>query len=178
MGRRVRWLLAAATLAAAVVAGPAGAAVESGARVTPVAPLEAAVLAELNALRKTHGLAPLRPSPRLSASAATHSRAMAKHGFFGHESADGSPFWRRVERFYASEPYRYWWVGENLLWSRTNVDAKEVLRTWLSSPSHREVLMAPRWREVGVSGVRVDSAPGRFGGHDVVLLTADFGVRR
>jgi hypothetical protein len=40
------------------------------------------------------------------------------------------------------------------------------------------VLLNPVWRDVGVSAIRVTSAPGVFEGDDVTLVTADFGVRR
>jgi hypothetical protein len=39
-------------------------------------------------------------------------------------------------------------------------------------------LLTARWREVGLSAVHVNSAPGVYGGNAVTILTADFGVRR
>jgi uncharacterized protein YkwD len=140
--------------------------------------LERGVLAEVNALRRSRGLAPLRLSRQLSTAARTHSTAMARRGFFRHESADGSPFWQRVRRYYAAGGYGHWSVGENLLWSSPNVDARGALRMWLSSPPHRRTLLTREWREIGLSAVHVASAPGTYGGREVTILTADFGVRR
>jgi len=140
--------------------------------------LERGVLGEMNALRKRHGLRPLRLSSRLSAAANAHSLSMARNGFFAHESADGSAFWRRVERFYGSKGYPYWSVGENLLWSSPDVDPAGALKMWMDSPPHRKNLLTARWREVGLSAVHVQVAPGIFNGLEVTIVTADFGVRR
>src|SRR5918992_1246180 len=79
--------------------------------------LAAAVLAEVNALRASKGLAPLRWSQPLATAARAHSSAMASRGFFSHTSRDGTAFWKRVQRHYRSRGYSYWSVGENLLWS-------------------------------------------------------------
>jgi uncharacterized protein YkwD len=83
-----------------------------------------------------------------------------------------------VQRHYGSRGYGYWSVGENLLWSSPDVDAKGALRMWLNSPPHRKTLLTKEWREIGLGAVHVSSAPGTFGGREVTIVTADFGVRR
>ena len=161
------------------LAAPATAALTAPTRqATATAALERGVLAEVNALRRSHGLVPLRLSRQLSTAAQAHSNTMARRGFFRHESADGSPFWQRVRRFYGSDGYGRWSVGENLLWSSPNVDARGAVRMWLNSPSHRRTLLTAEWREIGLGAVHVASAPGTYGGREVTILTADFGVRR
>jgi len=139
--------------------------------------LESKVLGQLNAIRRAHGLVPLRLSHPLSSAADSHSRAMGTFGFFAHSSRDGSAFWKRVQRFYGSTGHGTWSVGENLLWSTTGLDAAEALKLWMASPAHRQNILTPRWREVGLAAVAVPSAPGVFGGRDVVIITSDFGVR-
>lgn len=139
--------------------------------------LESQVFGELNAIRRGHGLPPLRLSHPLSSAADSHSRAMGTFGFFSHSSRDGSEFWRRVKRFYGPGEYGSWSVGENLLWSTTGLDASAALKLWMASPGHRKNILTPRWREVGLSAVSVAAAPGVFGGRDVVIITSDFGVR-
>jgi uncharacterized protein YkwD len=140
--------------------------------------LERGVLGEINALRRRHGLAALRPNASLRAAADAHSTAMASRGFFTHESEDGTSFWKRVKRFYGSGGRAYWSVGENLLWSSPDVDAAGALRMWLNSPPHRKNLLTARWREVGLSAVHVDTGPGVYKNAPVTIVTADFGVRR
>ena len=102
---------------------------------------------------------------------------MGRRGYFSHASRDGSAFWRRVERFYGSAGYRYWSVGENLLWSSPDVTSASALSLWLKSPGHRANLLSSRWREVGFAAIHVPSAPGFFGGREVTIVTANFGVR-
>jgi uncharacterized protein YkwD len=139
--------------------------------------LETQVLAELNSIRKRHGLVPLRLSRPLSTAADTHSRAMGTYGFFAHDSRDGSAFWKRVQRFYGTNGYDNWSVGENLLWSSGRLSAARALELWMGSPGHRKNILTARWREIGISALTVASAPGVYGGHDVVIVTTDFGVR-
>lgn len=139
--------------------------------------LESQVLVQLNAIRRAHGLVPLRLSHPLSSAADSHSRAMGTFGFFSHSSRDGSEFWRRVQRFYRQGGYGNWSVGENLLWSTAGLDASRALKLWMASPGHRKNILTPRWREVGLAAVSVPAAPGVFGGRNVVIITSDFGVR-
>ncbi|HJV29028.1 MAG TPA: CAP domain-containing protein [Gaiellaceae bacterium] len=179
MSGGIRTLLAlVAVLAAAVAASPSGAREQAGRSLTARNGLENGVLAEINALRRQHGLAPLRLNVRLRAAADAHSAAMANRGFFAHESADGTVFWKRVARFYPQGSNRYWSVGENLLWSSPDVDPAGALRMWLGSPPHRKNLLTTRWREIGLSAVHVTAGPGVFNNAPVTVLTADFGVRR
>jgi len=139
--------------------------------------LESQVLVQLNAIRRAHGLVPLRHSRPLSSAADSHSRAMATFGFFSHSSRDGSEFWQRVKRFYGPGGQGSWSVGENLLWSTTGLSASGAVKLWMGSPDHRKNILTPRWREVGLSAVSVSAAPGVFGGRNVVIITSDFGVR-
>jgi uncharacterized protein YkwD len=147
-------------------------------RVTDLPQLEVRLLAQINDLRHAAGLAPLRASAGLAAAAREQSLSMAEHGFFGHESFGGSPFWKRVETKYRRPAAGSWRVGENLVWSTPRLSARQALSLWLQSPPHRQNLLTPGWREVGIAAVHASSAPGVYAGHNVTILTADFGVRR
>jgi uncharacterized protein YkwD len=138
--------------------------------------LENQVLVELNAIRRAHGLRALRLAPSLGAAADFHSQTMGRYGFFAHESRDGSAFHERVKRFYTPAGYGSWSVGENLLWG-THVNATGALKSWMASPGHRKNILTARWREIGVSIVAVERAPGVFGNRDVTIITTEFGVR-
>jgi uncharacterized protein YkwD len=171
-------MVLAVGLVVAIVAGAgtAQARVDGARTLSARNALEADVLVQINRLRRSHGLAPLRLSGALRRAADSHSAAMATRGFFAHESADGTAFWQRVARFY-SRRSGGWSVGENLLWSSPDVDGAGALRMWLNSPPHRKILLTPRWREVGLSAVHAASAPGVYRGLEVTVVTADFGVR-
>lgn len=137
------------------------------------------VVQELNRARAANGLRPLRAAPSLAASARRHSTQMGLRGFFAHESVDGTPFWRRIERFYANDGFSSWEVGENIFWqSPTSTAASSVVRSWLASPGHRANVLSGSWRDVGVGAVSVPSAPGVFRGAPVTIVTVDFGKRQ
>jgi uncharacterized protein YkwD len=169
--------IAAGTALAAVLLVPAASAAPGGGT-HALTRLESGVLVDINAFRRAHRLAPLKLNVRLTAAARSHTLQMAHDGYFAHDSADGSSFWRRIQAFYTSSPWRYWSVGENLLWSSPDVTPSSALKMWLASPEHRANLMNPRWREIGVAAVHEAAAPGAFKGLDVTIVTTDFGVRR
>jgi uncharacterized protein YkwD len=140
--------------------------------------MESSLLGQINAVRARHRLKPFRLSAGLTAAATQHSQSMAQKGYFSHDSANGGSFWKRIASFYGYRGYRDWSVGENLLWSSPDVSAPGALRMWMTSPEHRANLLARGWREVGLAAVHVANAPGVYGGDEVTVVTADFGVRR
>ena len=137
-----------------------------------------ALVAAINHVRARQGLATLRRSERLDEAAELHSRNMGRRGFFAHESADGSAFWKRVEQFYGSDGFGYWAVGENLIWGSPDLDIDEAIEGWMDSPAHRANMLSREWREIGLASIRLDSAPGVYGGRSVTIVTCEFGVRR
>jgi len=178
MARRAARLVTAALSVVGlwVAAAPAGA--TSQAPTTAMGALEQGVLSDVNALREQHGLGSVRFSSKLAAAARAHSVEMARRGYFSHDSANGSSFDKRIVRYYPLRGTHYWSVGETLLWSSPDVDAAGALDMWMNSPEHRKILLTGRWREIGLSAVHVAAAPGTYGGREVTIVTADFGVRR
>jgi uncharacterized protein YkwD len=158
--------------AAAPVALPAPAQ-----RQQAVAALDAGVLGRLNAIRVAHGLSPLHLNASLSAAAAFHSRELVTEGYFSHDSADGTVFWKRIERWYAPPRSGTWTVGENLLWSSPDIDASQALAAWMSSPEHRANILDASWREIGIAAVHVGRAGGVYRDRPVTIITTDFGAR-
>lgn len=100
---------------------------------------------------------------------------MVAFGFLGHTSIDGSPFWRRIERFYRPGAGA---VGETLAYQDGRLKPDDIVDRWLASPGHRRIILDGEWRDIGLGVVEAVGAPGVFGGGDVVVVTADFGVRR
>jgi uncharacterized protein YkwD len=139
--------------------------------------LESGVLQQLNAIRVQHHLVPLTLSARLTASSKQHSTEMGEDGYFEHSSDDGTAFWKRIGHWYTQVGFRYWSVGENLLWSSPDVDPSRALDMWMHSPEHRANILSPRWREIGVSAAHFAAAPGAYNGLEVTIITTDFGVR-
>jgi uncharacterized protein YkwD len=172
------WLCLALTAALVAVAFPSSAEPARGTTQAARASLESGVLTQLNAIRRLHGLVPLKLSAPLGQSAAQHTREMGDDGYFQHPSADGTAFWKRIAHWYGSSGYPYWSVGENLLWSSPNVDALGAMQLWMNSPEHRANILNPSWREIGISALHFTAAPGTYRGLEVTIITTDFGVRR
>jgi uncharacterized protein YkwD len=168
--------LARAELQSKAGAAPATAPRRSRTR-TAMAVLEEAVVARMNLVRRRHGLRPLRYSGRLRAAAVFHSRDMGRRGYFEHDSISGTPFWRRIERFYPSRGFRSWTVGENLFWASETYGAAFAVREWMQSPPHRQNILSRDWREVGIGAVYFANAGGEYRGRPVTIVTADFGAR-
>ncbi len=169
----------AITTAVALVAaaGSAAAPAAHARRTVALSALERGVLTDVNAIRRNHHLRPLTISAGLTAAARQHSSEMSQRGYFAHESADGTPFDKRVGRYFPASHYRYWSVGENLVWAAPDLSAAGALDLWMHSAPHRENLLTARWRQIGISAVHVNAGPGTFGGQPTTIITADFGVR-
>jgi uncharacterized protein YkwD len=176
MGSIPRTLAAIAAVVVAALAPAQGSARPAGSAV-PVTQLQVALLGQINGFRAAHGLRPLRISSALRSVAGAHSDQMARLGYFGHSSADGQSFSARIARVYSPRGYRSWTVGENLVWAGPDLGAAQAFRLWLNSPPHRENLMNPLWRQVGLGAVHSASAPGVYHGGPATIVTADFGAR-
>jgi uncharacterized protein YkwD len=156
-------LIFAAALLAALVTAPTA---PAGHRLNG---FERQVIAELNGARAQQGLAKLRPYGGLNRAADNHSRDMLRSDFFDHPSSDGTPFDRRVRRFARAQM-----VGETLaaLPQRTG-GAAAVVQMWLTSASHRHIVLAPAFRRIGIA-----RRWGTLGDTENAVVTADFASPR
>ena len=174
--RALHLSLALAALFATAFLAEAALATSRSAKTMPS--LNHQVIAAVNRFRVDHGLVALHESAALDSSARQHSLEMGRLGYFAHSSHDGTAFWQRIQHFYPARRHRYWSVGENLVWASPSLSAAGAMKEWVSSAPHLKNLLTARWRDVGVSAVRVANAPGYFHGMSVVIITNDFGVRR
>jgi uncharacterized protein YkwD len=118
------------------------------------------LLAAINGTRTSHGLARVRVDVRLARVARSHSADMLRGNHFSHGS-----FSSRIRTSGARGPA----FGENLAWG-TGATPQWIIGRWLASPSHRDVLLRPGFRRVGI-GIVTGTFHG-YGGATVV--TADF----
>jgi len=139
---------------------------------------EKQLAAAMNTTRKRHGLRALKLVPGLMRSADKHSLQMAVGGYFAHSSPNGASFITRVKSFYGSGGSSYFSAGENIFWTKPRVTPRGVVARWLASPEHRRVLLSSSWRVFGVGVVSSTHGAGVFRGRPVMLVTADFAVKR
>lgn len=135
-------------------------AVASGAH---AGPFSRAMLRELNRTRAAHHLPALREDRHMDGGASSHSRDMARHGYFAHGAWPG-----RVMA--AAGGARS--VGEVIGWRATGSpggEARAMVHDWLGSPEHRAVLLDGAFRRIGIG--RATSA---HAGHPIALYTVDW----
>lgn len=138
---------------------------------------EDGLLVAVNELRVGQGLRPLRIAPGLQAAAVSHSRAMLEGGFFEHSSRDGTPFHERVRQSYPSKGWSSWSVAENLLMNTVEIPVDVAMQAWLDSPPHREIMLMPAWREIGIGALHAPIAGGDWQNGPAWVVTMDFGAR-
>jgi uncharacterized protein YkwD len=131
---------------------------------------ERTVIKLINSYRARHGRARLRASGRLNRAADRHSRAMLAHDFFAHASRNGTAATTRARRSSRARS-----VGENIAFigSGQRRMPRLVVSMWIDSAKHREVLLHPSFRRIGV-GRRAGDLSGNRGN----AITADFASRR
>ncbi len=127
--------------------------------------------------RRAEGLLGLSRSRELAKAARYHALESAGAGVFSHSSPDGSPSFDRIARFYKRAGSKRWAVAETMAWARRPLSAELALSLWLRSDTHREILLSPRFREIGVAAVHADGAGGVFAGEDVTIVVVEFGRR-
>ena len=169
-------LLPAALVAALVTAAPASAGcphAKSKPTSTSIANVERATRCLINKRRKRHGLKRLDASARLDESAGKHSRDMEERNYFSHTSRDGDSVVDRVRRTGYLRGSEDWSVGENIAWQiGSRAKPKSIVKGWMSSSSHRSLILRSSFRDVGIGVAR--GAP-RGGTKDAGTYTTDFG---
>jgi uncharacterized protein YkwD len=128
---------------ACVLVGLAAPAVGSAACVASVvsAQDEAALLTQVNNVRAKVGLLKLASAPSLLDSARSHSAQMALTGKLQHQVRAGRLTWAPANSL----------AGENLA---VAPDASIAMDALLKSPKHRDNILAPGFRRIGIGAVR------------------------
>lgn len=118
-----------------------------------------------NAERAKAGDPPLNLSPTLSEAAQRKAGDMFAFNYWAHRSPSGREPWD----FFKEVGYKFSFAGENLARDFTNPQA--VVNAWMASAGHRENLLNPKYREIGVSVV-----DGTLGGVETTLVVQLFGT--
>jgi uncharacterized protein YkwD len=107
------------------------------------------MLADLNDARAKDGLPALASDPQLETVAAEHAADMIARHYFSHETPEGASPFERMKR----AGCRYGWAGENMA---INVDPESAFLALLASPGHRENILNPHYRRVGIAAIPGD----------------------
>jgi uncharacterized protein YkwD len=137
---------------------------------------QAVVLCLLNNERAKAGLIALQPDPQLTAASLAHSQDMVARQFFAHDAPGGSSPVSRMRAAGYIPASGAWQVGENIAWGSGSYGSLgSIMQAWMNSPPHRENILDPAFRDVGVgiapgvpqSGLQLSGA----------TYTTDFGKR-
>jgi hypothetical protein len=119
-----------------------------------------------NEKRIQAGLSPLELNQTLSQAAQAKGTDMLNKGYWAHVAPDGTTPWK----FFTDVGYKYRYAGENL--ARDFSDPSSAVEAWMASLSHRENLLSPKYKEIGVAVVE-----GNLAGVDTTLIVQFFGSK-
>jgi len=119
-----------------------------------------------NEKRINDGLLPLEENSTLSQAAQAKGADMLVKGYWAHVAPDGTQPWQ----FFTNFGYKYRYAGENLAKDFSN--PQSTVDAWMASPSHRENLLSPKYKEIGVAVVE-----GNLAGIDTTIIVQFFGTK-
>lgn len=126
---------------------------------------EKQVIVLINKVRADHGLHRLTANASLQRAARYHSNDELTNGYFSHDGPTGT-FGKRIDRYVhralAAENICYGTGG----WAK----ASGIVSLWMHSPEHRQIILTPALRHIGV-GVAFGTFQGQAG---TGMTTADF----
>lgn len=119
-----------------------------------------------NIQRAQNGLSTLSDNPILDQAALAKGKDMLAKGYWAHVAPDGTQPWA----FFVAANYDYRYAGENL--ARDFSDANSAVNAWMASPTHRENMLSPNYKDIGIGVVE-----GQLGGADTTIIVQFFGTR-
>lgn len=124
------------------------------------------LLNDTNAARAQNNEPALTLNAALSDAARRKAANMIEHNYWAHFAPDGTSPWS----FIKAAGYSYDYAGENLAKGFTG--SQDVVTAWMNSPSHRENLLSPKYKDIGFAVVE-----GKLQGEDTVLVVQMFGAQ-
>lgn len=118
-----------------------------------------------NEKRAQNGLSPVSLNSTLSQAAQAKGADMLNKDYWAHVAPDGTQPWK----FFIDFGYRYRYAGENLARDFTNPSS--AVDAWMASPSHKENMLNPKYKDIGVAVVE-----GNLAGVDTTIIVQFFGT--
>lgn len=126
--------------------------------------LTTGLLVRLNQERTSRGLKSLTPNQALTNAALAKASNLLSEAYFDHTTRAGNTPWDFIHR----AGYRYRSAGENLAIDFTSATA--IHAAWLASPTHRDNMLDPAFRDVGIAAIT-----GQYGTRTTTLVVEEFG---
>lgn len=118
-----------------------------------------------NEKRAENGLSALSYNTTLAQAALAKGNDMINKNYWAHVAPDGTQPWA----FFLNAGYKYKYAGENL--ARDFNDSVSTVNAWMTSPSHKENMLSPNYKEIGVALVN-----GSLTGSETTLVVQFFGT--
>lgn len=98
-----------------------------------------------NKERQKEGLPPLVTNTALENAAKLKAENMFSENYWAHFAPSGKTPWD----FILGSGYKFSFAGENL--AKNFYTPKEVVSAWMASPTHRENLLNPKYKDIGIA---------------------------
>lgn len=105
------------------------------------------IVEETNKERTNMGLEPLILNTTLSEAARLKALNMFEENYWAHFAPSGKTPWS----FILGTGYKFSYAGENL--ARNFYTSEDTVRAWMNSPTHKENMINPRYKDIGVAVV-------------------------
>lgn len=119
-----------------------------------------------NQERSKERLALLSRNVILDQAAEMKAKDMFARQYFAHDSPDGEGIGSLVSQL----DYRFILIGENLAMGNFR-DEQELVQGWMNSPGHRQNILHPSYREIGLAAQK-----GSFEGKESWMIVQVFGL--
>src|SRR4051794_8867920 len=137
--------------------------------------LNDAILCLVNGERTDAGLPALAANAQLSQAADGMCQRMVAEHFFSHETPDGKTVVDRVQPTGYIPSSDAWVVGENLGWGSGALSTPQAMvNGWMNSPGHKANILAPDYKDVGLSACMGSPTTTNSGG---TVYVNDFGAK-
>jgi uncharacterized protein YkwD len=137
--------------------------------------VNAAILCLLNGERADQNLPALSSNSQLAQAASGMCRQMVAEQFFAHETPEGKNVVDRVEPTGYIPNSGDWVVGENLAWGSGALSTPNaIMNGWMNSPGHKANILAPDYKDIGLSSCQGSPTPTATGG---TVYVNDFGAK-
>lgn len=118
-----------------------------------------------NSERQKMGLSAVSENEALDKAAALKAQNMFQENYWAHFAPSGKTPWD----FILSTGYRFTFAGENL--AKNFYSSDEVVKAWMASPTHRDNLLNPKYKDIGIAVVE-----GVLNGQKTTLVVQEFGT--